>query len=118
MAKSPKKKVAKKKAKKTSKSQSRRVQVQRQTQISEGEYIATLDFNNEKYEATGTSAMESFQNLAAQIPKTIFKTRGILTLTLGERESSQLFFIIQLKRFLFSYTAMQIWAKRLEMALK
>lgn len=115
MAKSPKKKVAKKKAKKRA---APRVQIKRQQQISEGDYIATLDFNNEKYEASGTSAMESFQNLAAQIPKTIFKTRGILTLTLGERESSQLFFVIQLKRFLGSYTAMQIWAKRLEMALK
>lgn len=119
MAKAPKKKKAAVKKAAAPKAKKRAAPRARQQQtITEGDYIATLEFNNEKYEANGTSSLESFQNLAASVPKQTFKTRGILTLTFEGRESSQIFFVLQLRRFLFNFTAMQIWAKRLEAALK
>lgn len=107
MAKAPKKQVTKSAA------------LRGQTSISDGDYIATLSVNDETFDASGDTALVAFQNLVVQIPKLgVLKTKAVLTLTHGEYESSQAFFVLQLRRFLINFVSTQIWAKRLETALK
>lgn len=114
MVPTPKKKVKTKVAKKK-----KSVTPRGQKTITDGDYIATLSVNDEKYDASGDTALVAFQNLAAQVPKLgMLKTKAVLTLTYGDRESSQAFYVLQLRRFLINFVAMQIWAKRLETALR
>lgn len=84
-----------------------------------GDYILTLEVNEKVYESDGTSSIEAFQNLAAQFPGFLqLKTRATITLSNGNLQSSQIIFVLQLRRLLKSFTVMQVWAKRMEAALK
>ena len=118
MAKAPAKKkvVVKKKATKPAP----RARVQPATKpLITGDYIVNLEVNETRYEASGVSAVEAFQNLAAQFPGFLqLKTRATITLTKGDLQASQIVFVLQLRRLLKSFTVMQVWAKRMEAALK
>lgn len=82
-------------------------------------YYATLSINEQVFEASGKTAIEAFRALVAPIRMTtMLKMRSVLTLKRGDLSSAQVFFAVQLKRFLLNNTSIQIFAKRLDMALK
>lgn len=79
-------------------------------------FKATLEFNGLTHTVLGASAMEAFRAFA--LKPGLLKTKAILRLEVDGMRSEQIFFSLQLRRFLFSSLAKEVWAKRMQMKLK
>lgn len=83
-----------------------------------GTFSASLKVNNEVFTVEGATAFEAMRTLAASIPRETMKTKAILSLDHNGRHAEHFLYVIPLRRFLLNKITQDIFAKRLQIALK
>lgn len=121
MAKSKTKKVAKKKKVEKLKKVGRRApiaskSVMRRVAIQKNAASAVFDFNNQQFKGRGPTILDALN--AIQIPRTMIKTRVILSVSDGGKSAQHIVTGMQMKRIVGGHLAKEIWAKRLALTLR
>lgn len=105
-------------AKKRAKKKAIKVKVKREIPQSTivSSYKAILKFNGEEYVTFGSTPLEAFTRL--KVSQQMVKTKVLLILERDNLRAEQIFFSLQLRRFLMTRIAKEIWAKRMEVKLR
>lgn len=83
-----------------------------------GKFLATLKVNNEIFTTEGDTSFEAVKALAASIPRTTLKTKAVLSLDHEGKHAEHFLYVIPLRRFLLNKVTQEIFAKRLQIALR
>lgn len=77
-------------------------------------FNVSLKIADKVYKESGATLIEAFNKLKV----TSYKTLSILTVESEGKKSSQIFYVLQMRRFLNNETFRVIWAKRMNAMLK
>ncbi len=86
-----------------------------QPRAPKAKFVATAEVNDQVFVGKGETVFEAFS--ALQVPPFLFKTRMTLRLESGKKQTEQIFFALQFRRFTNNKVSREIWAKRMESKL-
>lgn len=84
----------------------------------EEKYSITLELNNETLKVKAATPFDALKKLHNKEDTWYFKTRGVLTITKGDKTYRKIMFIPQMRRIFFNDLNKEIFAKQLYMAVK
>lgn len=81
-------------------------------------YSIIFELNNVILKVKSDTAFGALKELHKKTNPWIFKTKGILTITKGDKSYKKIMFIRQMRKVFFSDLSKEIFGKQLEMAVK
>lgn len=81
-------------------------------------YFACIEYNEQRFEGKGKTALDAFEAIKLPTPLGIFKTRIIARLAHNKMQSEHILFAVQFRRFVSMKMSREILCKRFELRLK
>lgn len=81
-------------------------------------YFACIEYNEQRFEGKGKTALDAFEAIKLPTPLGIFKTRIVARLAHDKMQSEHILFAVQFRRFVSMKMSREILCKRFELRLK